>query len=109
MKLTIDNYREYVTKKNWDIIKSLLEDLKDINGLLDDNQEGYRKFYIDIQDYHNVYSPERTDPCPDYYGYYTLRYEENPYETIGIEMNIDELDSAMCVLINFIESKNERL
>ena len=36
---------------------------------------------------------------------YKLVFEKNPYESVGTEMTIEELDSAMCILINFVEFK----
>ena len=56
--------------------------------------------FIDWQDYHNEYSPERTDPCPDYYGYYRLK--TNNGDLIGLEMNVDTLDDCLCVLYDYL-------
>ena len=101
MKLTIDNYKKYVPEKDQNIFESLLIDLEELNQKLIDKE--YNPIFIDIQDYHNEYSPERTDPCPDYYGYYRLYSELHVNDNIGFEMTIDELDSALCILINFVE------
>lgn len=105
MKLTKDNYKEYVPEKDQNLFESLLIDLQELNQILEDNDEKYRQLYIDIETEHTEYSAERVEPCPDYFGMYTLRFELNPYETVGTEMTIHELDSAMCILCNFIESK----
>ena len=105
MKLTFENYEQWVPKKNWQLIHSLLIDLEELNQDLIDNNESFRQLYIDIQTEHNEYSVERTDPCPDYYGFYTLRFEKNNYETVGDEMTIEELDNALLILINFQEFK----
>lgn len=105
MKITIDNYKKIIPKKDQSLMYGLLLDLEELNQELEDLQEPYRKLYIDYITEHTGYSPERTDPCPDYYGMYTLRFEKNQYEKIGTEMTIDELDSALCILINFVEFK----
>ena len=81
------------------------ENIEELNQLLEDKDEAYRKLYIDYQDYHNEYSPERTDPCPDYYGLFSLRFEKNPYETVGDMMTLEELDTILCALVNFMEFK----
>ena len=103
MKVTRENFKDI--KNNRGLLESLLIDLEELNQLLEDKGEAYRKLYIDYQDYHNEYSPERTDPCPDYYGLFSLRFEKYPYETVGDMMTIEELDNALFVLINFIEFK----
>jgi len=96
MKVTKDNYKEIIPEKDQWLILALLDDaLVDVNKYTDDN------LYIDWQDYHDEYSPERTDPCPDYYGYYTLRFEKQPDETIASQMTIDELDNALYVLFSY--------
>ena len=105
MKVTIDNYKKIIPKENQSLMFGLLIDLEELNTELDDIQESYRKLYIDYITEHTEYSPERTDPCPDYYGMYKLVFEKNPYENVGTEMTIEELDSALCILINFVEFK----
>lgn len=97
-----------ITKENLDklpiierpLVEALLNDLETINSL------GTKKLYIDWQDWHNEYSPERTDPCPDYYGYYTLRFVSNN-DIVGVEMDLDTLDTVMCVLYNYLEYEKE--
>lgn len=103
MKVTIENFKDI--ENNQGLLESLLIDLEELNQLLEDKDEAYRKLYIDYQDYHNEYSPERTDPCPDYYGLFSLRFEKNPYETVGDMMTLEELDNALFILINFVEFK----
>lgn len=121
MKVTIDNIKEvkyiegynkdygvdalYNTIDGQNLLKSLLIDLDELNDLLKDKGESYRQIYINYEDKHTEYSPERVDPCPDYYGMFTLRFEKNPYETVGDIMTLNELDSAICILINFTEFK----
>ena len=75
-----------------DIINSLLEELKEVN------RHSGRMIFIDYQDWHDEYSPERTDPCPDYYGYFRLLAEN---ENLSTEMTLDELDSAICLISNY--------
>ena len=103
MKVTIDNYKKLIPEKDQMLIMALIIDLDELNNKLEDKQEPYRKLYIDYITEHTEYSSERIDPCPDYYGMYRLVFEKNIYETVGAEMTIDELDSALCILINFIE------
>ena len=105
MKITLDNYKDIIPEKDQIMIYGLLLDLFELNTELECIQEPYRKLYIDYITEHTEYSPERTDPCPDFYGMYRLVFEKNPYESVGNEMTIDELDSAMCILINFVEFK----
>jgi nitrate reductase assembly molybdenum cofactor insertion protein NarJ len=105
MKVTLDNYKDLIPKDNQLLMHALLEDLNELNTELENLQEPYRKLYIDYITEHTEYSTERTDPCPDYYGMYRLRFEKNPYETVGLEMTIKELDNVLCVLINFTEFK----
>lgn len=62
-----------------------------------------RKIYIDYEENHTEYSPERTDPCPDFFGCFTLRYENHPNETVGDPMTIDELDDALFILNDFLQ------
>ena len=55
MKVTRENLK-YV-ENNQSLLESLLIDLEELNQLLEDKDESYRKLYIDYQDYHNEYSP----------------------------------------------------
>ena len=50
-------------------------------------------------DEHTKYSPERTGPYPDYYGMYRI-WTGDDY--IGVEMDLDTLDSALCLLYDFV-------
>ena len=111
MKVTVDNIANIERISGYDlengkmILKALLDDIKELNDLLIDKGESYRQIYIDYINEHTEYSPERVDPCPDYYGMFALRFERNPYETIGDIMLLDEVDNAICILINFMEFK----
>ena len=75
----------------------LTSNISDINEL---NSMTGKDFYLDWQDFHNEYSPERTDPCPDYYGYFSIR--ENSYDSTIGEMypTVKELDDAILVLMD---------
>ena len=112
MKVTQENVKEIKYIYNWNssdsaqnYLKSLLIDLLELNNELDNKDESYKKLYIDYEDKHTEYSPERTDPCPDYYGQFRLKFEKNPYETVGDIMTLNELDVVICALVNFIEFK----
>ena len=111
MKVTLESIKNidyiegYELNYGITLLRALLDDVDDLNNLLKDKDESYRQIYIDYINEHTEYSPERIDPCPDYRGMFTLRFEKNPYETIGTEMTIDELDIALLILINFTEFK----
>ena len=98
MKITKENY-EVVPENEQSILLSLLDDLDDINGssLYSNN------LYIIWTEEHIDWSPERTDPCPDYYGYYRLRLGS---DYIGETMSLDQLDSAICLLYNIMEHES---
>ena len=86
------------------LLRSLLDDLEIIN--LQNN------IHIELHqvDKHTEYSPERTDPCPDYYGMYYLYIPETK-ETIGDCMCIDDLNEIMYVLSEFSDylyNKNKK-
>jgi len=113
MKVTQENIKDikYIydyhnVENGKNILDSLLIDLGELNNELDNKGESYKKLYIDYEDKHTEYSPERTDPCPDYYGTFTLRFENKPYETVGGVMDLNELDTVLCALIDFIEFRS---
>jgi hypothetical protein len=78
------------------LLNALLQDLKEINHNLPLRS---KELYLDWIDTHTEYSPERVDPCPDYYGMYRI-WRGDDY--IGVEMDLDTLDSALCLLYNFV-------
>lgn len=96
MKITEENYT-VVPEKEQITLKELLTDLEFINN------NSINKLFINWIDCHTEYNPERTDPCPDYYGMYELRLEDDPRESIGVEMTLDELDMVICTLSDFKE------
>ena len=112
MKVTTDNigdikfihdfeYRSLQESKN--LLISLLIDVKGLNALLINDNKSNKQIFIDYENEHTEYSPERTDPSPDYYGTFTLRFENDPVEKIGPNMDLDDLDTMICGLYNFIE------
>ena len=74
------------------LLKALLIDLEEINHSLSLH---IFDICIDWIDKHTEYSPERTDPCPDYYGMYRL-WQGN--KTLGVEMDLETLDYVLAVL-----------
>ena len=49
MKLTVDNYEGVVPYKDCPLCEALLHDLMELNQLLEDKDEAYRKLYIDYE------------------------------------------------------------
>ena len=96
MKIPIDNYKE-VPLSDHLLLKALLGDVEEING----HCQLEKKIYIDWQDFHNEYSPERIDPCPDYYGDYSIRFCDSD-NIIGDFMTLNELDSYLCFLYSYV-------
>ena len=96
MKITKETIYN-IPEKEQPLVLSLLDDLAEINEF------NYRKdleiLYLEWIDTHTNYSPEWTDPCPDYYGMYRI-WRGDDY--IGVEMDLDTLDSALCLLHNFL-------
>jgi hypothetical protein len=94
MKITFDNLSSLpISLRESELLKALLNDLNEINSKLD------KEIYIDWNNEHTEYSPERVDPCPDYYGTYTIRYDKD--STIGSEMDIETLDDFLFLLYDF--------
>lgn len=90
------------------LVWSLYDDLLKINKIIEDNIDINKSIYLHWQDWHNEYSAERTDPCPDYYGTYKLINSLG--ETIGEYMDIDELDKILFTieeLLNHLYDKKE--
>lgn len=101
--MIIDNIKkiDVLPEKERDLISSLLDEIREINKSVNNHRNYFYDLTIDWQDYHNEYSPERVDPCPDYYSYYSL-VEGN--KVIGDKMTIEELDNAIFIIKEFIES-----
>ena len=109
MKITKDTLNQ-LPKKESNIVESFLEDLEMANEKVIN-----AKLYIDWQDYHDTYSPERVDPCPDYYGCYTLMTEnEELYKqkfgyvdcTLSEKLPLNDFESVFFAIIEFIDFLN---
>ena len=97
MIVTENNIKDIpISDQDKSLLNALLQDVDEIN------HKSKKKIYIDWQDFHNEYSPEWTDPCPDFYGFYTIRRESDD-DLIGVEMTIDTLDYSLCMLCDYLE------
>ena len=97
MKVTYENIEDLpIDNKDKVILKALLTDIDEIN-----NANLKDPIYIDWEENHTEYSPERTDPCPDFYGTYSL-IRSTTKDKLGVEMDLDTLDIALCLLNNYI-------
>ena len=97
MEITKENIfaLEKISENDRNILLELLDDINDINKYITN------ELYIDIQHTHDDYSAERTEPCLDYYGFYSLRFKNKPTERVGWFMNIGELDNAVYIISDF--------
>ena len=95
MKITEETIYN-IPEKEQPLVIALLNDLEEINHNLPLHSPNLELEWIDE---HTHYSPEWTDPCPDYYGMYRV-WRGDDY--IGVEMDLDTLDSALCLLHNFL-------
>lgn len=103
MKLTKENIDTLpIPEKEKILMKCNIEDILEINDIIANVLKLKKTFYIYWQDYHDEYSPERVDPCPDFYGTYTIECEEHPGEVVGIHMNEQELEVAILTLFDFL-------
>ena len=111
MKITKDNLKEIKKindKININYLESLYIDLIELNNELENKNLSHKKLYIDIQDYHDdyeEYSPERLDPCPDYYGMFSLRFENDNYMIGDFIGRLDELDTILFTLVEFFNHR----
>ena len=81
------------------LLKSLLFDLNQIN------QTGkFPELGIEYIEEHTDYSPERVDPCPDNYGYFSIIYND---EQLGDCMDINVLDNILFILYEFVIETGE--
>ncbi len=87
---------ENIPIKERTLVRTLLNDMEEINPNLPVHSPNLELEWIDT---HTKYSPEWTDPCPDYYGMYRVWRGD---DFIGVEMDLDTLDSALCLLYNFV-------
>lgn len=93
-RITSDNLDslEFINSKDKKLLISLLNDLTELNSYIGSNLCLY------VEDEHTEWSPERCDPCPDYYGYYRIGFDPDIYTYIGDYMDLYELDCALCIL-----------
>ena len=106
MIITIDKINDCnieSVQENKKLLIALLKDLDEIN------RKTKNTYYIYVQDYHNEYSPERTDPCPDYFGYFKIVIIENN-EIIyyfGEFMTVNDLDFMLFFFWQFVCESGE--
>ena len=77
------------------LVVALLNDIAEINDYTHSNLK------LDWIDQHTEWSPERVEPCPDYYGMYRIIRND---KVLGVEMTLDDLDMALCLLHNYLIS-----
>jgi hypothetical protein len=97
MKITEETIYN-IPEKEQPLVVALLNDLAEINHNLPLHSPNLELEWIDT---HTEYSPERVDPCPDYYGYYRLKFQKKRDGCVGDVMTIDELDNALCILFSY--------
>ena len=95
IKITNNNLN-ILPESEREIVKSLLLDIDEINQ----HQQHIELYWIDE---HTEYSPERTDPCPDYYGMYRIW---NGKDYLGVDMTLEQLDISLCLLCNYLTYDN---
>ena len=96
MKITEENINSLpISDYEKGLLSSLLKDLEDIND------KGDKILYINYIDQHTEYSPECTDPCPDFYGMFQIINSETR-DSLGVEMTIEDLDTSLCLLYNYV-------
>jgi len=87
--------------REYELLKALLDDLYMYN-------EKYfpKEMSIEYVTDHTEYSPERTDPCPDYYHTFNIRWKGFS-ETIVDNLTLHDLDEHMCTLCCAFEQLKE--
>lgn len=107
--LTNENYKTVLKdilpnlgKLDLELVKALIDDAKlySNNGVLPHTLE------VCIDDVHTDYSPEWTEPCPDYYGTFALRWKDSA-EIINDGFSLSDLDWNMCTLLQGFEQLQE--
>lgn len=99
MKLTEQNYKEYLSDKYNGLMLSLFEDLKFINDKLKNNKE----IYIDYQDYHDEYSPENLEAHDNFGCLRLIITDGSEIDSICGEMTVEEIDFALCIIYSLLE------
>ena len=91
MKVTKENISQ-LNEKKAELLTSLLPEIDDINVRMPE-----LKLYIDyIDDYDS-----------EWYGLYKIRSESITTESLGLEMDVDELDTSICVISDLIDMINQ--
>lgn len=88
------------------LLSSLLNEIEELNVKIG---KTLGKLCVDYINVHTIYSPERTEPCPDWYGMFRLYYESNLCESIGDKMTIHELDTVLCTLSDMFENATKTI
>ena len=108
MKVTKENIKDinyipeyYNIATGRSVLESLLDDIEDINNTLKHDGFENKQIYIDYENEHTVYSCERIEPCPDYYGFFRVKYIKSN-QCIGDIMHLNELDDCLCLLYDFV-------
>ena len=84
--------------------KSLIEEVDEINALIKRYSGAFYEgaeigLYLDNE--HTDYSPERTDPCPDYYGSFQLRWN-NGESICDKTFVLKDIDDYLYVINNLL-------
>lgn len=101
MQITKENLN-LLPEKERNFVKNLLDyDLQEINSF----NKGV--FTLHWQDCHDEYSPERTDPCPDFYGKYDIRKDGK--RVMYLPVGLVELDEYVFFLFEVLKNSVENL
>ena len=99
MQVTKENLN-LLPEKERDYVKNLLDyDLQEINSF----NKGV--FTIHWQEYHDEYSPERTDPCPDFYGMYYIRKDNN--RVMYLPVTFQEINEYLFFLWSILKDNED--
>lgn len=95
-----------VTKENLNLLpekeRNFVEDILDYE-LEEINSFNKGIFTLHWQEYHDEYSPERTDPCPDFYGMYYIRKNNN--RVMYVPVTLQEIDEYLFFLWSILKDE----
>lgn len=95
-----------VTKENLNLLpekeRNFVEDILDYE-LEEINSFNKGVFTLHWQEYHDEYSPERTDPCPDFYGMYYIRKNNN--RVMYLPVTLQEVDEYLFFLWSILKDE----
>lgn len=100
MKLTFDNYISVLNDfdiRETELVFALLQDANEYS-----NNIFPKTLEIHINEHHTEYSAERTDPCPDYYSMFYIKWN-NSNDIINDYFTLSELNEHMCTLCEAFE------